>query len=158
MTDWSRTPKRVYDWVYRNTGRLSVTTEDEGESVELKASSAAYGCLQNVVAYEYDQGQTVHAAWNDGGIEVHLRVATGAPYTLLTAAGPAVSPAETMDMVLVRQQASKAWYVAVFDLDSTPSVETVRVEEREDDLRIFVETRHGLEIYDVRSGVITPGA
>jgi hypothetical protein len=150
--------ERVYDWVYRNTGRLSVTTEDEGESVELKASSAAYGCLQNVVAYEYDQGQTVHAAWNDGGIEVHLRVATGAPYTLLTAAGPAVSPAETMDMVLVRQQASKAWYVAVFDLDSTPSVETVRVEEREDDLRIFVETRHGLEIYDVRSGVITPGA
>ncbi|MGI6081743.1 MAG: alginate lyase family protein [Limnochordia bacterium] len=150
--------ERVFDWVYRNTGELSVTNQDDGERVELMGSSAAYGNLQNVVAYECDQGQMTHAAWDDKGIQIHLHVVAGAPYTLLTAAGPAVSPAETMDMVLVRQQGTGAWYVAVFDLDSTPSVEKVRVEEREDTLRIYVETRHGLEVYDVKSGVVTPGS
>jgi hypothetical protein len=151
--------EHVYDWVYRNTGQLHIKGRDEesnSEPIELRASSPAYGNLQDVIAYERAQGHVSNAEWDDKGIQIRLHLCASAPYTLLTATGPGVSPAETMDMLLVRQQRADAWYVSVFDLDSTPSIKGVHVEEQGEDLRICIETRDGLECYRVQSGAILP--
>lgn len=148
--------EHVYDWVYRNTGELQVANGGEGEAIELKAASAAYGNLQNLKVYESLEKPATHVSWHDAGIEIPLFVASSTPHTLITAAGPAVSPADTMDMVLVRQQGSDVWYVSVFDLDSNPSVQNIRVEECEAGLLLQIDARDGAEYYEMSGAKIIP--